>query len=172
MPPRRVALPGYWPRRPAGSALYQVIGAHLETFLAGTAGDAESSGLPVFIKREFEAYLRCGILAHGFARVRCESCAFERLVPFSCKGRGFCPSCGGRRMTEHAGQLVETVLPRVPVRQWVLTLPYRLRYRLVWDHGVTRAVLGVCARAPRAARKARTVASPTSRSSCRWASPS
>jgi hypothetical protein len=26
--------------------------------------------------------------------VRCEQCAFERLVPFSCKGRGFCPSCG------------------------------------------------------------------------------
>jgi transposase-like zinc-binding protein len=94
MPPRRAALPRYWSRRPADSALYQVIGAHLETFLARTAGDAESSGLPVFIKREFEAYLRCGILAHGFARVRCESCAFERLVPFSCKGRGFCPSCG------------------------------------------------------------------------------
>jgi Transposase zinc-binding domain len=64
-----------------------------------------------------------GILAHCFMRVRCEGCAFERLVPFSCKGRGFCPSCGGRRMTEHAAQLVETVLPRVPVRQWVLTLP-------------------------------------------------
>jgi hypothetical protein len=33
-------------------------------------------------------------------------------------------------MTAHAAQLVEAVLPRVPVRQWVLTLPYRLRYRL------------------------------------------
>jgi hypothetical protein len=53
----------------------------------------------------------------------------ESSVSGPCKGRGFCPSCGGRRMTEHAGQLVETVLPRVPVRQWVLTLPYRLRYR-------------------------------------------
>ena len=36
-------------------------------------------------------------------------------------------------MTAHAAQLVEAVLPRVPVRQWVLTLPYRLRYRLAWD---------------------------------------
>jgi N-acyl-D-aspartate/D-glutamate deacylase len=34
----------------------------------------------------------------------------------------------------------------VPVRQWVLTLPYRLRYRLVWDQGLTRAVLGVSER--------------------------
>jgi hypothetical protein len=49
-------------------------------------------------------------------------------------------------MTAHAAHLVEAVLPRVPVRQWVLTLPYRLRYRLAWDHGLTRAVLGVCAR--------------------------
>ena len=49
-------------------------------------------------------------------------------------------------MAAHAAQLVEAVLQRVPVRQWVLTLPYRLRYRLAWDHGLTRAVLGVYAR--------------------------
>jgi hypothetical protein len=49
-------------------------------------------------------------------------------------------------MAAHAAQLVEAVLPRVSVRQWVLTLPYRLRYRLAWDHGLTRAVLSVYAR--------------------------
>jgi hypothetical protein len=38
----------------------------------------------------------------------------------------------GRRMTEYAARLVDEVLPRVPVRQWVLSLPYRLRYLL--DH--------------------------------------
>jgi len=88
-----------------------------------------------------------GVLAHGFVRVRCERWTFERLVPFSCKGRGFCPSCGGRRMTEHAAHLVDEVLPPVPVRQWVLTLPYRLRYLLAWDHGLSRAVLAIYARA-------------------------
>src|SRR5262245_377657 len=67
----------------------------------------QRSGLPGFVKCEFEAYLRCGVLAHGFVRVRCDGCALERLVPFSRKGRGFCPSCGGRRMTAHAAQLVE-----------------------------------------------------------------
>ena len=51
----------------------------------------------------------------------------------------------GRRMAEHAASLVDEVLPRVPVRQWVLTLPYRLRYRLAWDHVLCRAVLGVYA---------------------------
>jgi Transposase zinc-binding domain len=67
-------------------------------------------------------------------------------VPFSCKGRGWCPSCGGRRMTERAAHLVDAVLPRVPVRQWVLTVPYRLRYRLAWNHGLSRAVLRVYTR--------------------------
>jgi len=52
------------------------------------------------------------------------------LVAFSCKGRGFCPSCGGRRLTERAAHLVDHVLPRVPVRQWVLSLPFELRYQL------------------------------------------
>jgi len=44
-------------------------------------------------------------------------------------------------MTERAAHLVDAVLPRVPVRQWVLTVPYRLRYRLAWNHGLSRAVL-------------------------------
>ena len=86
------------------------------------------------------------MLAHGFSRLRCTDCTVERLVPFSCKGRGFCPSCGGRRMSESATRLVDEVLPRVPVRQWVLSPPHRLRYLLAWDHGLARAVLGVSAR--------------------------
>lgn len=38
-------------------------------------------------------------------------------------------------MTERAAHLVDAVLPRVPVRQWVLTVPYRLRYQMAWNHG-------------------------------------
>jgi hypothetical protein len=41
---------------------------------------------------------------------------------FSCKCRGFCPSCGARRMVETAAGQVEHVFPRVPVRQWEATL--------------------------------------------------
>ena len=37
-------------------------------------------------------------------------------------------------MTESAARLVDGGLPRVPVRQWVLSLPHRLRYLLAWDH--------------------------------------
>jgi hypothetical protein len=80
------------------------------------------------------------------ARFQCEGCAREHLVPFSCKGRGFCPSCGGRRMTERAAHLVDEVLPWVPVRQWVLTVPYRLCYQMAWNHGLSCAVLRVYTR--------------------------
>jgi hypothetical protein len=80
-----------------------------------------------------ENYLECGILACGFARARCPvsrprfpGC----LVAFSCKGRGVCPSCNVRRMAETAAHLVDHVFPPLPVRQWVLSVPKRLRYFL------------------------------------------
>ena len=95
---------------------------------------------PRFVEDEFRAFLGCGFLAGGFARFRCTGCTTERLVAFSCKGRGFCPSCGGRRMAERAAHLVDHVLPDVPVRQWVLTLPHRLRYLLAWRHDLCRRV--------------------------------
>jgi hypothetical protein len=137
----------YQPRHAEASVLHIVIREHLDNFLRAAADRADGAGLPAFVAREFREFLTCGVLAHCFARVRCEGCAFEHLVPFSCKDRGFCPSCGGRRMTERAAHLVDEVLPPVPVRQWVLTLPYRLRYLLAWDHGLSRAVLAVYARA-------------------------
>jgi hypothetical protein len=46
---------------------------------------------------------------------------------FSCKKRGFCPACGARRMAETVAHLVDSVIPRVPVRQWVLLFPIPLR---------------------------------------------
>jgi hypothetical protein len=52
-------------------------------------------------------------------------------------------------MTERAAHLVDAVLPGVPVRQWVLTMPYRLRCQLAWNHGLSRAVLRVYTRALR-----------------------
>jgi hypothetical protein len=107
----------YRPRSAEASLLHLVIRQHLDDFLRAAAARADGARLPEFIAREFREFLACGVLAHGFARVRCGHCAFERLVPFSCKGRGFCPSCGGRRMTERAARLVDEVLPVVPVRQ-------------------------------------------------------
>jgi hypothetical protein len=133
----------YAPRRAADSVLYQIVRDHYETFAAQTASWRGGDGLPRFIDEEFRGFLRCGWLAGGFARFRCDGCGLDRLVPFSCKGRAVCPSCGGRRMAERAAHLVDHVFPDVPVRQWVLTVPHRLRYLLAWNHGLTRGVAGI-----------------------------
>ncbi len=113
----------YRRREPEGTLLYQVVHDHLETFLERATELGGGRGLPAFVQRELRAYLRCGILSHGFARVHCWSCGKDAVVAFSCKRRGFCPSCGGRRMADCAAHLVDRVLPEVPVRQWVFTLP-------------------------------------------------
>ena len=101
----------------------------LEAFRAAAARARDGRGLPRFVEQEFREFLGCGVLARGFARVRCDDCGLNRLVPFSCKGRGFCPSCGGRRMAERAAHLVDHLFPPVPVRQWTLSLPHRRRRR-------------------------------------------
>ena len=142
----------YVPRSPTTGVLYGVVRGHWNDFAATVRERTDGVGLPAFVVGEFRKFLRCGVLAHGFARIRCGDCDFERLLPFSCKGRGFCPSCGGRRMTERAAHLVEHVFPPdVPVRQWVLSVPHRLRYRLAYDHRLCRTVLAVFVRALRSA---------------------
>ena len=113
-------------RKPEESVLYKIVQENLETFLA-TVREEAGSPLPDFVAKEFYEYLRCGILAHGFMRVQCESCHKENLVAFSCKRRGFCPSRGGRRMSETAIHLVDNVLPLKPIRQWVISFPFQLR---------------------------------------------
>jgi hypothetical protein len=88
---------------------------------------------PDYVEEEFDAYLKCGRLEEGFLRLRCEQCHVEKLVAFSCKKRGFCPSCGARRMVETAVLLVDEVLPARPLRQWVQSLPHALRLLLARD---------------------------------------
>jgi hypothetical protein len=98
-------------------------------------------GLPGFVVKEVEAYLRCGRLEHGCLHLVCEHCGHSRLVGFSCKRRGFCPSCLGRRMTDTAVHLCERVLPEVPIRQWVCSLPWRLRFWCGYDRELCTEVL-------------------------------
>ncbi len=83
------------------------------------------------------------MLAYGFVRARCEDCGTSRAIAFSCKRRGFCPSYSGRRMADTAARLADDVLPRVPVRQWVLSFPYEIRYRLAYDGELVATVLAV-----------------------------
>ena len=135
----------YVRRRPEQTLLYQLVEAHYPVFVEHLA--ARERTLPAHVQREFEDYLKCGRLEHGFLRVRCADCHAERLVAFSCKRRGFCPSCGARRMSEGAALLVDEVLPREPMRQWVLSVPFALRYLFATAPAVMGQVLGIVYRA-------------------------
>ena len=115
---------GYERRRPEETALHKIVQRAWPSFVDRCD---EAGGLPKFVRREVEGYLRCGLLEHGCVRLRCEGCDEEIVVAFSCKARGFCPSCVARRMADVATHLVDEVLPEVPVRQWVCTLPWALR---------------------------------------------
>ncbi len=103
--------------------------------------------LPRFVEDELRAFLRCGVLAHGFARVRCSACGHGMLLAFSCKRRAVCPSCTGRRAADCAAHLVDEVLARTPVRQWVLTFPRHVRFALARDSRLATKVIAVWLRA-------------------------
>lgn len=134
----------YQARQVDQTLLYQIVKDHYQTF-EGSFPPAHP--LPRYIRNEFEAYLKCGVLAHGFLVTRCKACEVEKLVAFSCKKRGFCPSCGARRMQESATFLSESVIPKVPVRQWVLSVPIPMRYWLATNPSLTTAVLSIINRA-------------------------
>lgn len=89
-----------------------------------------SASMPKRIKQEVQRYLECGQLRFGFVEVKCEDCLESRLVAFSCKSRGWCPSCTTRRAID-TGAHLEAVLPRVAHRQWTLSLPFALRFAVV-----------------------------------------
>ena len=98
-------------RSPEQTLLDQIVEAHFPAFLAELA--ARDRTLPAYVQREFEDYLTCGRLEHGFLRVRCSDCHAERRVAFSCKRRGLCPRCGARRMAESAALVVDEIFPRL-----------------------------------------------------------
>src|SRR6201982_1663712 len=134
------AVATYEPRDPSHTVLYKVIAEHLETFLASVDAKPDAKGLPAYVQREFYDYLQCGILAHGFLRLGCDTCHKELLLPFTCKRRGFCPSCAGRRMAQTAAHLVEQVIPWVPTRQGVVCAPTPLTYWTAASQGLTAKV--------------------------------
>jgi len=126
---------------PETTLLYQLVERHWPEFKAMLS--AQGKQLPGYVAREFDDYLKCGRLEHGFLRVRCDTCHHEKLVAFSCKRRGFCPSCCARRMVDSAAHLVDEVLPKRPIRQWVLSVPYPLRYLFATNPKVMSQVLTI-----------------------------
>jgi transposase-like zinc-binding protein len=103
-----MAADPYTPRDSTDSVLYTVVREHLETFRVEAARLRDGQGLPRFVDAEFAAFLRCGFLAGGFARFRCDACRTERLVAFSCKTKGKVerPGCRPSESSSQTGRMV------------------------------------------------------------------
>lgn len=129
MPISAQKITKYQRRCPELTPCFKIINEHLDSFIQ--ARQLENRPLPQYVIDEFEAFLKCGILAYGFLRLKCNCCSEEKIVAFSCKKRGFCPSCCAKRQCETAAHLVDNVLPLAPYRQMVLSFPIPLRY---WLH--------------------------------------
>jgi hypothetical protein len=136
--------PGYRPRDVESAPLHRAVRHHRAAFTAAVARRGQT--VPKLVERELDGFVGCGVLARGFARVRCGACGHELLVPFSCKRRGICPSCTARRAEDTAAHLVDHVLPRVPYRQWVFTFPIPVRLALSRRPHLVSAALQACLR--------------------------
>lgn len=125
----------YTQRSPRKSQYYKCVESHFEE-LENTWEDKYKNTYGYWrnhITDVIYKYLDCGDLHCGFARVKCKECNKEYLLPFSCKRRHFCPSCHQKRVIEFGEYLFEEVLKEVPHRQWVFSIPKRIRPFFMYD---------------------------------------
>ena len=93
---------------PFAQALHRVVREYLATFYVAIE-EGWQTGLPEFVRAEFAGFLDCSVMQRGFAHLACEDCGLPRLVVFTSAGRGFCPTCLGRRMNQ-TGEMRQSIL--------------------------------------------------------------
>ncbi len=96
------------------------------------------------VRSSINKFLKCGDLKEGFARVRCPDCGSEYFVAFSCRQRCCCPSCDQKRALLLGHRLTEEILSGVPHRQWVFTMPKRLRIYFRFSSYIAWSVMPHC----------------------------
>jgi len=119
----------YRPRHPECQSFYRIferrfdeyVGAYEERF------EPQSGPLRAVVSRTVAAYLDCGRLFNGFARIRCASCGGEHLLAFSCQTRNSCPICQSKRAARFTERLAEEIAAPVVHRHLVFTVPKALR---------------------------------------------
>ena len=135
---RKLESRPYVRRIPERTALYRLVYQERDVLERCWAErfQSEYGALRREVLETLDAYLDCGILAHGVARAECESCRHSIIIPFSCKKRGVCPSCAAKRALIFAGHLHEEVLSPVPSRHVVFSIPKRLRPFMKYDRSL------------------------------------
>lgn len=119
----------YRPRQPRQSPLWRCLHDHYAAFKSNYKQTFEQTHgfWREVVDRVVGKFLECGDLAKGFARIGACGCGKEHLLPFSCKCRNFCPSCHQKKVLLFGEQVRHEIVYPVPHRQYVLTVPKRLR---------------------------------------------
>ncbi|MBM4012691.1 MAG: transposase [Planctomycetes bacterium] len=130
----------YERRRPEKTPLHKIISENLASWLEWR--DEAERPVPGYVEEELRGYLECGILCFGFGRALCTGCGQGFVIAFSCKGRGVCSArlsrarqpweplafpSAARQDGAMDGPPCLWLVPPVPVRQWVISVPKRLR---------------------------------------------
>ena len=113
----------YRPRHPERTALYRLFERHFDQYARchEERFERRAGSLRPVVPRTVGAYLDCGRLFGGFARLRCPKCKGEHLLAFSCQTRNFCQSCQAKRAALFAEKLQDEILAPVPHRHVVFT---------------------------------------------------
>ncbi len=87
------------------------VGSHFATFeqVYDDRYQAKYGFWRPVVEQSVTAFLKCGDLHEGFARVRCPDCGHEMFVAYSCKQRCTCPSCHQKRALLTAIHVAEEV---------------------------------------------------------------
>lgn len=81
--------------RPEQTTLYCLVLQHAASLIAQTEA-ITGAELPHVIKDEFDAFLECGIRAHGFLWLRCDECGHDSCWLSAASAEGICLPCGVR----------------------------------------------------------------------------
>ncbi len=125
----------YRQRRPRTSPLHRLLDGYFRKFqlIYDERYQNRYGFWRPFIAATVEKFLACGDLREGFARVRCPRCRYEFFVAFSCRRRCLCPSCHQKRALIMAEHIARELCAPVAHRQFVFTIPKRLRIFFRFD---------------------------------------